>query len=125
MERREIEDIIDLGISRSWLQKLCRVAFGRTMCPLNRSIWVCQPMQLMRTTSFDNTAIALELNYSEEGNRKYIVLSNVQKFIAFIIILSTLFCLAGCYTRVAVRQPQEKWWEKGRCGLKPKDIRIG
>jgi len=45
---------------------------------------------------------------------KHPVFSKVQQSIAFIIILSILFCLTGCYKRVAVRQPQEKWWENGK-----------
>lgn len=44
----------------------------------------------------------------------------VQKSIAYIIILSTLFCLVGCYIRVPVRQPQERWWEKGKVWIKAK-----
>ena len=43
-----------------------------------------------------------------------------QKSIAVIIILSTLFCLVGCYRRVPVRQPQEIWWEKGKVWVKAK-----
>ena len=44
----------------------------------------------------------------------------IQKSIAFIIILSILFCLVGCYGRVPVRQPQEIWWEKGKVWVKAK-----
>ncbi len=49
---------------------------------------------------------------------KHLVFSNVQKSIAFIIILSILFCSTGCYKRVAVGQPQERWWENGKVWVK-------
>jgi len=34
------------------------------------------------------------------------------------IILTTLVCVVGCYRRVPVRQPEERWWEKGKVWVK-------
>ena len=57
-----------LGISQSWLQKLCRQAFGKSYTRLMRRIWIHQALHLMRHTTLDNGEIALQLNYSEESN---------------------------------------------------------
>lgn len=57
-----------LGISQSWLQKLCRQAFDQSFSQLMRRIRVHQALRLMRHTNLDNTEIALFLDYSEESN---------------------------------------------------------
>ncbi len=57
-----------LGISRSWIQKLCRQAFGLTFTRLIRRIWVHQALRLMQHTNLDNVEIAEQLNYSEESS---------------------------------------------------------
>lgn len=57
-----------LGISRSWVQKLCRQAFGLTFTRLMRRIWVHQALRLMQRTNLDNVEIAEQLNYSEESS---------------------------------------------------------
>jgi AraC-like DNA-binding protein len=57
-----------LGISVSTLQKHCRDVFGKTYTRLLRRIWVHQALRLMKHTNFDNTEIALHLNYSEESS---------------------------------------------------------
>lgn len=57
-----------LGISRSWLQKLCRQAFDQSCSQFMRRIRVHQALRLMRHTNLDNTEIALFLHYSEESN---------------------------------------------------------
>lgn len=57
-----------LGISRSWVQKLCRQAFGLTFTRLLRHIWVRQALRMMRHTNLDNVEIAIQLNYSEESS---------------------------------------------------------
>ncbi len=57
-----------LGISRSWLRKTCREAFGVTFTQLVRRIWIHQALRLMQHTNLDNTDIALHLNYSEESS---------------------------------------------------------
>jgi AraC-like DNA-binding protein len=57
-----------LGISRSWLQKLCRSAFNSSFHRLLRRLWVYQALRLMQYTNLDNTEIALQLNYSEESS---------------------------------------------------------
>jgi AraC-like DNA-binding protein len=57
-----------LGISRSWVQKLCRQAFGFTFTRLLRWLWVYQALRLMQRTTFDNLEIALQLHYSEESS---------------------------------------------------------
>jgi len=65
---REDEIARRLGISRSWLQKLCRRAFDLTFKQLLRRIWVHQALRLMQHTNLDNGEIALHLNYSEASN---------------------------------------------------------
>lgn len=57
-----------LGISQSWLQKLCRRAFRKSYTRLIRRIRVHQALRLMNRTALDNTEIALHLNYSEESS---------------------------------------------------------
>ncbi len=57
-----------LEISRSWVQKLCRQAFGLTFTRLMRRIWVHQALRLMQHTNLDNVEIAVQLNYSEESS---------------------------------------------------------
>lgn len=57
-----------LGISRRWLQRLCRQAFGKTFSRLMRYIRIHQALQLMRHTTLDNADIALQLNYSESSH---------------------------------------------------------
>lgn len=57
-----------LGISVRTLQKHCRDAFGKTYTRLLRRIWIYQALRLMQQTKFDNTEIALHLNYTEETN---------------------------------------------------------
>lgn len=57
-----------LGISRSWLQKLCRRFFDLSFKQLLRRIWVYHALRLMQHTNLDNGEIALQLNYSEASN---------------------------------------------------------
>lgn len=57
-----------LGISRSWLQKLCRQVFGVTFVRLMRRLWIYQALRLMQRTTLDNVEIALQLCYSEESS---------------------------------------------------------
>ncbi len=57
-----------LEISRSWVHKLCRQAFGLTFTRLLRRIWVYQALRLMQRTNLDNVEIAEQLNYSEESS---------------------------------------------------------
>ena len=57
-----------LGVSRSWLHKLCQRAFGITYTQLLRRIWIYQALNMMRDSNLDNTEIALRLNYSEESS---------------------------------------------------------
>lgn len=57
-----------LGINRSWVQKLCRQAFGLTFTRLLRRLWVHQALRLMQRTNLDNVEIAVQLNYSEESS---------------------------------------------------------
>lgn len=59
---------VRLKISRSWLKKLCRQAFGKPFTRVMRRIWIYQALRMMRYTDLDNTEIALQLNYSEESN---------------------------------------------------------
>lgn len=65
---KESEMAERLGVSRSWIQKLCRQAFGFPYTRLRRRIWVYQGLRLMQNTNLDNTEIALQLNYSEVSN---------------------------------------------------------
>jgi AraC-like DNA-binding protein len=55
-----------LGLSVSWLQKLCRRAFNSNLVGLFRRIRVYQALRMMKYTRLDNTEIALQLNYTEE-----------------------------------------------------------
>ncbi len=57
-----------LGISRSWVQKLCRQASGLAFTRLMRRLWVYQALRLMQRTTLDNVEIALQLHYSEESS---------------------------------------------------------
>lgn len=57
-----------LDISRSWLHRLCREAFGKSFSSFIRQIWVYQALRMMKYTPLDNTEIALHLNYSEESS---------------------------------------------------------
>lgn len=57
-----------LGISRSWLQKLCRSAFKLSFHRPLRRAWVYQALRLMQYTNLDNAEIALQLNYSEKSS---------------------------------------------------------
>lgn len=57
-----------LGISQSWLQKICRQAFGKSFPRVMRRIWIHQALRMMQHTNLDNTEIALQLNYSEESS---------------------------------------------------------
>jgi len=57
-----------LGIGRSWVQKLCRQAFGMTFTHLMRRLWIYQALRLMQRTTLDNVEIALQLHYSEESS---------------------------------------------------------
>ncbi len=57
-----------LGIGRSWVQKLCRQAFGLTFTRLMRRIWVYQAFRMMRHTNLDNVEIAMQLHYCEESS---------------------------------------------------------
>ncbi len=54
-----------LGISRRWLEKLCRQTFERPLPSLLRLAWVNQAIYLMQHTHFDNSDIAMKLHYSE------------------------------------------------------------
>ena len=57
-----------LGISRSSLQKHWRKIFSQPYARLQRRIRVYQALRLMQHRKFDNTDIALHLNYSEESS---------------------------------------------------------
>jgi len=57
-----------LGISRRWLQKLCRQAFGVSFTRLMRRLYLHQALRMIRYTGLDNSEIALHLNYSEESS---------------------------------------------------------
>lgn len=57
-----------LGISRSWLYRICQQAFRRSYSGFIRQIWVYQALRMMKQTGFDNTEIAFHLNYSEESS---------------------------------------------------------
>jgi len=57
-----------LGISGSWIQKLCRQILGVTFVRLMRRLWIYQALRLMQRTTLDNVEIALQLNYSEESS---------------------------------------------------------
>ena len=57
-----------LGISTRWLRTLCKQAFKIKFNKLMRRIWIYQALRIMQLTNFDNTEIALLLNYSEEGS---------------------------------------------------------
>ncbi len=57
-----------IKISRSYLKKMCRQAFGKPFTQVMRRIWIYQALHMMRYTDLDNTEIALQLNYSEESN---------------------------------------------------------
>jgi transcriptional regulator GlxA family with amidase domain len=54
-----------LGISTRRLQMICQEAFGKSFTRLMRRIWVFHALNLMKSTSLDNTEIALELDYSD------------------------------------------------------------
>jgi AraC-like DNA-binding protein len=64
----ENESAQRLGISRSWLQKLCRSAFKLSFHRLLRRIWIHQALGLMQKITLDNVVFAQQLNYSEESN---------------------------------------------------------
>ncbi|NIS38498.1 helix-turn-helix domain-containing protein [Candidatus Saccharibacteria bacterium] len=57
-----------LGISRNYLWKLSKQAFGMSFTRLLRRAWIHQALRLMQRTPLDNTEIAIHLNYSEESN---------------------------------------------------------
>lgn len=57
-----------LGIGRSWLHRICQQVFRRSYSQFIRQIWVYQALRMMKQTGFDNTEIALHLNYSEESS---------------------------------------------------------
>ncbi len=55
----------ELNVSVRWLQKECKKAFAITYKQLLRIIWVYQAVRLIENTDFDNTCIAMQLNYRE------------------------------------------------------------
>jgi AraC-like DNA-binding protein len=55
----------ELNISVRWLQKECKNAFAITYKKLLRIIWVYQAVRLLENTDFDNTYLAMQLNYKE------------------------------------------------------------
>lgn len=57
-----------LGITSRRLQMICRETFGKTFTHLIRRILVYQALNMMQNTNFDNTEIALQLNYSDENS---------------------------------------------------------
>jgi len=57
-----------LGITRCWLNKLCKEAFDTSLTILLRRIWVYQALCLMQHTNMDNKDISRELNYCEESS---------------------------------------------------------
>lgn len=57
-----------LGVTPQWFRKLCTQAFKIKFSKLMRRIWIFQALRLMQLTDFDNSEIALLLNYSEEGS---------------------------------------------------------
>lgn len=64
----EDEMTVKLNISKKWLQKECKKAFNFGYIKLCRIIRVYKALLLLEKTDFDNTEIALQLNYSEEGS---------------------------------------------------------
>ena len=65
---QENEFARQLGITPHWFRTLCIEAFKIKFSKLIRRIWIYQALRLMQLTNFDNTEIALLLNYSEEGS---------------------------------------------------------
>lgn len=57
-----------LGVTPRWFRTLCMQIFKIKFSKLTRRIWIYQALRLMQLTNFDNTEIALQLNYSEEGS---------------------------------------------------------
>jgi AraC-like DNA-binding protein len=57
-----------IGVSSRWFRKLCIHVFKLKFSKLMLRIWIYQALRLMQLTNFDNTEIALLLNYSEEGS---------------------------------------------------------
>ena len=57
-----------LGVSERQLRVLSRQVFKINFNKLIRRLWIYQAIRLMKLTNFDNTEIALLLNYSEEGS---------------------------------------------------------
>jgi len=55
-----------LHLSRQWLESLIIKAFGINYSRLIRSIWINQALIMMKNTSYNNSDIAMQLNYSEE-----------------------------------------------------------
>jgi AraC-like DNA-binding protein len=57
-----------LGISTRRLQMICKSVFGTSYTLMIRRIKIYQALKLMNSTNFDNTEIALQLNYSDENS---------------------------------------------------------
>jgi AraC-like DNA-binding protein len=57
-----------IGVTPRWFRQLCIHVFKIKFSKLMRRIWIYQALRLMQLTNFDNTEIALLLNYSEEGS---------------------------------------------------------
>lgn len=64
----ESEMARQLGMSQRWLRMLCRQAFNSTFIQLRRRMLVRQALRMMKYTNFDNTEIAFQLEYGEEGS---------------------------------------------------------
>ncbi|MEJ2613570.1 MAG: AraC family transcriptional regulator [Ignavibacteriaceae bacterium] len=68
-QRMKVEELAaKLGINRSWLHKLCKESFGRSLTALMRHIWVYQALYMMQNTNLKNLDITMQLNYSEESS---------------------------------------------------------
>lgn len=57
-----------IGITSRMLQLVCKSVFGTSFTLILRRIKVYQALKLMKCTNFDNTEIAIQLNYSDENS---------------------------------------------------------
>lgn len=57
-----------LGVSRGWLHKLCKRAFGLPLTTFLRSLRVVQALHLLQRTDWDNADVAYHMQYTEESH---------------------------------------------------------
>lgn len=55
----------EISLSARWMYQQCKNSFGITYKNLLRIIWVYQAVRLIKKTDFDNSYIAMQLNYKE------------------------------------------------------------